>query len=188
MVRAQGSAGNQHAILTLHMTAAQSTVKINYLADHPQHLPELAGWLYAEWGQEAGSIQDKLATLKQRLNKDCLPLALVAVQGETLLGTASLRRQEVDIRPQYEVWLSTVYVHPPYRRRGIGEMLVRTATELAGRLGIPAVYLYTRQPANEAWYARLGWEPVERPIYLGRPAVIMLQRLTTPDVGTISPA
>jgi GNAT superfamily N-acetyltransferase len=162
------------------MTSAQKTpVKIAFLAENPQHLPELSRWLYEEWDARHlhGSLEQREQDLERRMNRDQLPLALVALRGETLLGTASLRWQEVEIRPQYEHWLSTVYVHPPYRHGGVGALLVQAAAAQAERLGIGELYLYTRRAESEAWYARLGWQPVERPIYQGRPAVIMLRRL-----------
>jgi len=171
------------------LAAAHDPIQIGYLADFPQHLPELAGWLYAEWGQPApdGSVQMAQESLRRRLNKDRLPLALVAVQGETLLGTTSLYRQEMEIRPEYEFWLSTVYVHPSFRRRGIGEQLVQAAAAQAVRLGLPALYLYTRRPNNVAWYTRLGWTILERPIYEGSPAVIMVRQLDTANINSQAP-
>ena len=154
-------------------------VSIKYLADCPDTVPLLAQWLFDEWGYRSpdGTVQGMADNLHQRLNRNRLPMALVALgQGEPL-GTASLKAREVEIRPDYENWLATVYVDKPYRGGGVGSMLIEAASEEAAKLGIDELYLYTRRNETEALYARLGWVPVERLIYRGRPAVIMKRTL-----------
>lgn len=152
---------------------------IHFLADRPEWIPIVAGWLYAEWGREAPGVTvgTMARRLRARMNRDRLPLALIAAREGNPLGTASLRVREMEIRPQYEHWLSTVYVHPLYRRKGVGSALVRAASAQARRLGIGTLYLYTRNPRTESLYAGLGWTPIERPVYRGRPAVIMRRHL-----------
>jgi GNAT superfamily N-acetyltransferase len=152
-------------------------VNIEYLADHPGSVPILARWLFDEWGHRApdGSIDGMVETLKRRLNRNRLPLALLAIHDGQPVGTVSLKLKEVAIRPQYEHWLGTLYVHQPYRGRGIGSLLVEAAIKVAAQLGVGELYLYTRHPKTEGLYAKLGWVVVERPEYRGRPAVIMKQ-------------
>lgn len=150
-------------------------ITIRYLADHPQAISTLAGWLYDEWGHRSpdGTIRGMAQGLHRRLNRDRLPLALVAIDGGIPLGTVSLRPREVEVRPEYEHWLSTLYVDRRYRGRGVGERLVRAAVDQADRLGIEKLYLYTRQEKTEQWYAHLGWQKVEKLNYRDRPAVIL---------------
>jgi GNAT superfamily N-acetyltransferase len=154
-------------------------VSVEYLADHPESMAILARWLFEEWGHRSpdGTIAGMTENLHQRLNRDRLPLALVAIRDGQPLGTVRLKLKEVKIRPQYEHWLSTLYVHEPYRGEGIGSLLVKAAAEAATQLGVDELYLYTRHGETEALYAKLGWVIVEKTDYRGRPAVIMKKTL-----------
>ncbi len=151
------------------------TIETCYLADCPEAVTILAQWLYDEWGRHSpdGSIRSMAENLMERMNRDSFPLALVAMQDGRPLGTVSLKIREMEIRPQYEHWLGTVYVHEPYRRKGIGSQLIEAAVKEANRLGVKELYLYTRSEQTEALYAKLGWATLERPFYRGRRAVIM---------------
>lgn len=150
-------------------------VNIEHLADCPNAVPILAEWLFDEWGYRSadGTVQGIIETLNRRLNRDRLPMALVAIEQGRPLGTASLRFREVAIRPHYEHWLGTIYVHRPFREKGVGSMLINAAIREAAKLGIDDLYLYTRRTETENWYAKLGWVALERPTYRGSPAVIM---------------
>jgi predicted N-acetyltransferase YhbS len=155
------------------------TIEIEYLANHPHTLPKIASWLYQEWGYRSpdGAPSGMEEMLKTRLNRDWLPLALVALEGESPAGTVSLKLQELDARPQYPYWLGSLYVPPEFRRRGIGSKLVRAGEKAAGKIGIDCLYLYTRRTENEALYASLGWAWVEELVYEDRSAVIMRKQI-----------
>ena len=150
-------------------------VTIDYLADHPGTVRILAQWLFDEWGHQSpdGTVQGVADILNERRNRDKFPMAFVAIQTSTPVGTASLKIREVDIRPEYEHWLGAVYVQGRHRGKGVGSLLIGTATEEAANLGINELYLYTRQKETERLYESLGWTPIERPHYRGSPAVIM---------------
>ena len=154
-------------------------VSIEYLADHPDAVAILAQWLFDEWGYRSpdGTIERMTEKLNKRLNRDRLPLALVAIRDAEPLGTVSLKLREVEIRPQYKHWLGTLYVHERHRSQGIGSLLVNAVAEVALRLDVDELYLYTRHRETEGLYARLGWVVVERPDIRGRPAVIMKRTL-----------
>jgi GNAT superfamily N-acetyltransferase len=151
-------------------------LRIEYLADHPDLVPLLAGWFYSEWGGR--SPNDTLATFEARLlgrmNRDHPPLTLVALQGEVSVGTAALKIQEMDSHPQYQYWLGSVYVMENFRMQGIGSALVEAVIEEAEAFGIEELYLYTR--GSENFYTRLGWKEIERLYYRGGNVTIMKRR------------
>ncbi len=150
-------------------------IAVDYLADHPDAVPEIARWLFDEWGHRSpdGSIEGLVGDLRDRLQRDTLPLALVAHEDKEPIGTVSLKIREIEIRPQYEHWLGTLFVPESRRHMGIGSLLVGAAADEARRLEISELYLYTRQRETERLYKRLGWAEVERLEYHGRPAIIM---------------
>jgi predicted N-acetyltransferase YhbS len=151
--------------------------EIAYLADHPELIPELAAWLHEEWGylDPKSSVKHKEVMLRVRLNRDKIPLTLVAFLSSEPVGTASLQLRELPTYRQYLHWLGTVYVLPPYRSQGIGIQLVERAVAEAARLGVSELYLYT--PDQEQMYASLGWTAIERTRHRNQDVVIMVREL-----------
>lgn len=77
---------------------------IDFLAHHSDAVAALAGWHYVQW-----SYLDRDVTLEQRVaalsqhGSDGVPLTVVALAGETALGSASL------IQHDWVTFESTVY-------------------------------------------------------------------------------
>lgn len=170
------------------MTRRSIAIPIDYLANCPQFLDELAQLSWKEW-QEIYQQRDQtldhcLKNYQERMNIDRLPLTLVAVRarhGQSLTGTAvnrgelvgmvSLKYHDMDTRPDLDPWLGGLLVLPEWRNRGVGTMLMHRATEEARRLKVPRLYLWTH--SAEALYRKLGWQQVERKDYFGKEAVVM---------------
>ena len=148
-------------------------MKIGYLADHREHIPRLAGWLHAQWGylHENDSVERRAARLESRATRGGIPVTFVAVDGETLLGSASLVDDDLETRPELTPWLASVYVAPEHRGRGVASALVQRVVEEARGSGVDRLYLWTTD--QERLYARLGWEPVERMPFQDEDIVVM---------------
>ncbi|MDA2927032.1 hypothetical protein MYX78_07335 [Acidobacteria bacterium AH-259-G07] len=69
-------------------------LRIEYLADHPELLPHIARWQYGEWGHlnPGDSIERRIRTLQGHLNRDCIPITLVALLDSVAVGSALVRR------------------------------------------------------------------------------------------------
>jgi len=148
-------------------------VELEYLADHPEALPTLAQWQHGEWGnlRVGDTLEKRMVRLQASLNRDKIPLTVVALDNGTVLGSASLIAHDMETRMELTPWLAGVYVGEPYRRRGIGAELVRRIMAEAGRLKVPVLYLYTVH--SEKFYAALGWKLRERTSYRDHNVVIM---------------
>jgi len=148
-------------------------VEIGFLADHSDLVSVIASWYYQEWGQIEPVFTPQCFELElcERLNRDRLPLTLVAFNDSIPVATASLKLKEMETHPEIQHWLGGVYTLPEYRRRGIGSQIVKHATTVARHLGVSVLYLYTRN--SESLYAREGWVTIERPIYHERKVAIM---------------
>jgi GNAT superfamily N-acetyltransferase len=146
---------------------------IDYLADAPQHIPTLAAWHFAQWGElnPANDIAARTARFQTHLQKGAIPTTFVACDQDRLLGSASLVFHDLDIRPQYTPWLASVYVDPTQRSRGVGRSVVQRVMQEAQDLQVLRLYLFTLD--REAFYASLGWKVVERTLYREKPIVIM---------------
>jgi N-acetylglutamate synthase-like GNAT family acetyltransferase len=148
-------------------------MNIAYLADHREVIPTLAQWFHQEWAylHPDRTLEDVNRLLAERTNKERIPVALVAMEGNELLGTVCLKVHDMDTRLELMPWLAGLYVAAPRRKQGIGAMLVSAIEKKARELGVQTLYLYT--PESEAFYAKLGWNVKERTEYHGYPVSIM---------------
>jgi GNAT superfamily N-acetyltransferase len=155
-------------------------ITIDYLANHRELAEQLAQWSWSEWQwiyeQRGKSFADGLKNYRDRMNMDCLPLTLVALDvSEQLIGTVSLKLQDLEVRPEIENWLGGMFVDSRWRRRGVATLLMERVLEEAKKLSLPELHLWAVAPEAEALYLKLGWEIVERAEYGGR-AIVVMQR------------
>jgi predicted N-acetyltransferase YhbS len=152
-------------------------MSIHYLADCQEVIPQIARWLFDEWGRlhSDGSVERGMALLQERLHRNSVPLTLVATEGEAVIGTVSLVPCDMETRPDLSPWLASLYVVPSSRRRGIGSALLDAATQVAKRLGLDSLFLFT--DTSEALYAKHGWEKIESCVYRNREVVVMTRRM-----------
>ena len=148
-------------------------MRIENLSDRPEALPILARWQHAEWGhlRPGDTLEKRTERLRGFSSGDQIPLTVVALEGEVVLGSASLIGHDMTTRLELTPWLAGVYVGEQYRRRGIGAALVRRIMAEAARLKVPTLYLYTVY--SEKFYAALGWTLLERTSYRNQDIVIM---------------
>jgi predicted N-acetyltransferase YhbS len=117
----------------------------------------------------------RASKLRTRSGHRQIPTVFIASTDGTPLGSAMLVAHDMDSRLQWSPWLAGVVVAPEHRGRGIGAALAAHATAEARALGLPALYLYTF--STEQYYARLGWQLIERCSYFGESVSIMSRSL-----------
>ncbi len=154
-------------------------MQIQYLADRPDAIPTVARWYYEEWGHQdpTNSFELTCERLSGRLNRDRLPLPIIAVdESKVVVGTAQLRRHEMDIFPDREFWLGSVYVAPSARGQGLATTLVKKVAELAVEFQVKELWLQTKA-LDGGLYARLGWKIVDRLEHKGAKIAVMLRAM-----------
>jgi N-acetylglutamate synthase-like GNAT family acetyltransferase len=154
-------------------------VRITYLIEHPEYIPQLAQWVFEQWGSIIGekTPEKRIKNLQEHMNRDKLPIAWVAHASGQLLGCAALRVDELEGREDLTPWLGGVIVGSHFRRRGIGAALCATVEEQARSRGIQTLYLFTLD--KQAWYSRLGWTVLAPRVWYQRPVDIMCKQLST---------
>jgi GNAT superfamily N-acetyltransferase len=155
------------------------TMRIDHLANHPDCLPTVAGWLQEAFGHldPGKTVQDRRDALQASLRRGALPIRLIACDAAgTALGCASVVTRTLT-HGHLGPWLSAVYVAPEQRRRGIASALVERAVEECAGLGIGELFLFT--PRNESLYARLGWVAWDRAHIQGNPVVVMKRAIVS---------
>ena len=138
------------------------------------HIEPLSRALYQEWHDFApwSSLEKIRAYYRKCLDGDGLPLAFAAVAEDgRLLGSAALKRFDMEEFPQYEYWLGDVFVLPEYRGKGIGHALITHCLQTARSLRLPALYLYT--PDVQAVYAKYGWREIATQWHNGETVSVM---------------
>jgi GNAT superfamily N-acetyltransferase len=148
---------------------------IDYLANHPGFVERLARLSWAEWQsiyQERGqTFENALNNYRERTNTDRLPLTLVALHQEELVGTVSLKFHDLDTRPDLDPWLGGLYVVPDWRQRRVASLLMHRVIDVARRLKLTELFLWTS--SAEGLYLKLGWTVVERAEYCGKNIAVM---------------
>jgi GNAT superfamily N-acetyltransferase len=155
-------------------------VRIDYLAEHPQHVPLLARWHHDEWGPVLAGWSREMAQAELALHTRgrAIPTTVVALEGDELLGSCSLLENDDERIRAWSPWLASLYVRPPARGSGVGRALVRRIEAEAAALGVAVLYLYTSEAMGVIdFYQRLGWRQCDRVALAGIEAVVMA---TTP--------
>lgn len=101
-----------------------------------------------------------------------LPIVLVARRASTFLGSVNLLACEMKVRPELSPWMAQVFVVDSERGRGVGNALVEASISRLAELRFRRVHLYT-SGTLPAYYAAIGWKPIEQIEYLGKLRTVM---------------
>ncbi len=148
------------------------------LSDRPDAAATVAEWYFAEWGQKIPGLSRERLTAKVQasLNRDRLPLIVLAIEDGEVVGATELKYREMDIYPEMEHWLGGVFVTPRCRGRGVASFLASSVVDIAWRLGVQVLHLQTEHETG-GLYARLGWKPMERVRYKGTSVLVMARAI-----------
>ena len=117
-------------------------MKVALLADHTGAIDMLAAWYEQEWEPYYGAHGpgDAAADLASRCKRDRLPVGLVAIDDDTIIGTAALDRDAASGLAPAVVGLLVAREH---RGKGVAGVLLDAAGQLAGELGYDELFIST---------------------------------------------
>lgn len=148
-------------------------MRIAYLYNYPQLYPQVAAWIFAEFGFEfEGGFADWLETLIQG-QQDGTITTFVALLGSTPIATASLDLADFAPRSALSPWLASVYTLPEFRSQGIAADLVQRVEAEARVQGYPSLYLHTRNAMP--FYTKRGWQTLEQVEHWNQINFVMLK-------------
>jgi predicted N-acetyltransferase YhbS len=161
-------------------------MQISYLAERPELARQLIPGLLQHWSYvyPEQTAADRAAKFAAHQNYDELPIAWIAHDGDTALGTAALRRFDLEGREDLSPWLGGVFVLENHRRRGIASALCEVVEAKAHALGVSRLYLFTH--GQEALYERLGWVLFESTMWRGHQCSIMT-KVPVPSSKSLQP-
>jgi N-acetylglutamate synthase-like GNAT family acetyltransferase len=150
-------------------------MEIHFLADNPEYVNELAELYYNQWKSLVPdrSLDDFIIKTKTHLNNNSLPLTLLSLDNNRLLGCASLRKEDLNSRKDLSPWLAGVLVRESERGKGICKSLEQAVCAKAKQMGHSRLYLFTFD--KEALYFHLGWESIGIEMF-GEQEVILMQK------------
>ena len=154
-------------------------VQFSYLADQPELVPQVIRWWHTVWADRMGSDFESLEQqLADSLSKTEFPIHIIASIDAVPVAVAALKRQElVELFPDKQYWLGSVYVDENWRGRKLGSQITAHAIELAREKGLPHLYLQT-QNLSGGLYTKLGWQAIEQLSVRGDPTLLMVLALS----------
>jgi N-acetylglutamate synthase-like GNAT family acetyltransferase len=149
-------------------------LQIQFLADVPEHINQLADWHHAEWQHlfKDWTLDVVRAELREHGECKTLPTTLVLLSNNQLLGSVSLIEQDA---PEFvnigSPWLASLYVRPSERGKGFGFQLVQALIQHAKSIKVEKVFLFT--PEHKNFYVKLGWKSIQQAMLHGEEVTVM---------------
>lgn len=151
-----------------------AVVQYRYLSERMDLVRELAqahvdafGSVLRDWTVDAAEEE-----LREHAGRCRIPTTLLAMDGDTWLGSVSLLQNDDERIRQYSPWLASLVVRDEARGRGIGRALVARCLEEAAALQVPTLYLYC-EAHLVPYYGALGWREQDM-VMLGKlPVAVM---------------
>lgn len=157
-------------------------MKIDYLKNHPVialRLAELCGteWqhLYTGWNREVA-----LREFESQRADGTLPLSLVAIEQDELLGMVSIIFDDLPGYERLNPWLASLLVVPEHRGKRIGSRLVHEAERLLARNNITKAYLFTE--SARSFFDKLGWLALQSATCNGISVSILKKNFSKPGL------
>lgn len=149
-------------------------MEFEYLADNKDLLPGVAKWYFEEWGHlnEEKTLDQEIQNLQAYLNRDQIPLILLAIDNGRLLGVAQLKFHEMSIYPEKTHWLGGVYVSKEHRGKGVAKQIIEKLIARAKYCKVKTLYLQTENLSG-GLYRQMGWVPIEQVNYHGIEVLVM---------------
>ena len=155
-------------------------IKFDFLQKSPQYIEPLGTAIYKQWltmyTNQGKSCIDVVETVRLRAVSDTLPLTLIALDGDTLLGSVTIKVNDFAAHPELTPWIAGVFVLPQFRGKGYGKALVEFAESVAhDQFDVDEIYLYTGSASG--LYEKIGYSTFETVDRGDRVLTLMKKRL-----------
>ena len=156
--------------------------RIVLLADRPEHAAGVAERIYQLWGRLIAADTGMSASaytevIRRRAVTDRVPLTLIALAGDALVGAVSLKQDEASTAADLSPWIGGLLVDEALRGKGLGRALLAKAEATAAGLGYSWLYL-SCVPDMQHFYERQGWVLMQRTLSFGDEVALMKKGLS----------
>ncbi len=137
--------------------------EIKFLKEIPFVSSILAHWAYQNWYLDSKiDLKTVICDYSKRDNSDVLPVTFVAVLKNNFpIGMISLKKSDLQSRPDLSPWLSALYVMPECRKQGVAENLINYLLKFCRNNDINRVHLFIDKKNEkylENYYSLRGWK------------------------------
>ena len=143
----------------------------------PEHVAAVAAGYTAEWPDWYGpeGAADAVAELEARAGGEALPLGLVALDGDEVIGSVALSEHSVSSHRHLTPWMIGLWTRPSHRRQGVATQLIVEAVALAAARSAQRLFVATHD-APELFKAP-NWRLHEAVEYDGRMLMVFVADL-----------
>jgi GNAT superfamily N-acetyltransferase len=145
------------------LTGDAMQVSISDLKERPEFFQIVATrvWEFS-WKAKGVALESVSKGLRELIAHETFPFAIVAHVDDRYVGSTLGIVSDMDERPGYTPWVAAVWVETQYRKQNVATSLISFASDRLLRQ-FQQVYLCAR-PELHGFYARQGWEPIERDV------------------------
>jgi N-acetylglutamate synthase-like GNAT family acetyltransferase len=148
----------------IKVDSQRDTFSVSDLRQRPEFFDTISSRIWQAWWKQRGfPLKYIAARLREHLDANPIPFALVAHDGQTFKGSTLVINSDMDDRPQYSPWVAAVWVDAEYRKQGVGAALIDHAAQTTFAVGIGRVYLCATR-MNRDFYLKRGWTKIEEDV------------------------
>ncbi|KKK34567.1 hypothetical protein WN59_07520 [Salinicoccus sediminis] len=153
-------------------------METDFLSKWPQYKTEVARIIFERFHldeRRKGTFKETVKFFSQSGITD-YPITMIALKGGKCIGTVSIYRNDLPERPEYQPWLTALYVLPDFRGQGVADRLVRDMLNHLSGLGYETIYAKTETQSRYDYYLQKGWKLLETVDVDGRDNYIFRKR------------
>lgn len=143
-------------------------ITVDFLASWPAYVPICAHWSFMEWYLDRNvPFEANLKAYEKRCTPGEAPVTLIALSGALPVGMCSIKENDLWSRPEINPWFASLYVHPSWRNRGVGGLLLEAAEREARAMNYSRLYLFlghNEEKDLRAFYSSRGWVEYDRAV------------------------
>jgi GNAT superfamily N-acetyltransferase len=140
-------------------------ITIEPLSRHEDLIPICAHWSYSQWYITRDITFDMvLRAYGKRASEKGSERVFVALHDDFPVGMVSLKENDLWHRKDLSPWLASLFVIPQYRKKGIGEELIKGCIDHARENNFKTLHLfidYTESQKLFPYYQKRGWSFME---------------------------
>ncbi|MFD1020999.1 GNAT family N-acetyltransferase [Thalassobacillus hwangdonensis] len=150
-------------------------MEIKALHEVPERFDEAVDVFWGEWGGEDNYAFYRDCMEHSSTTSADLPRFYLALDGEKIVGTYALLRNDLNSRQDLCPWLACLYIDPAYRGKGLGAKLLEDGLNRTNEKGYDTLYLTTDL---EGYYEKYGWKHTTDAIGLGGGSIKVYEKAT----------
>jgi Acetyltransferase (GNAT) family len=133
-------------------------IKIAYLKDYQEYITAVAHWsfLLSEKQNQPTTIKAEIEKFKTHCHDDKLPITLIALDNDRLVGMCSLRETE-DLKTELTPWLTRLYTTPDYDNSPACDLLIDEIKQIAKQMGYDTLYQLIYDFSSKDCCFNQGW-------------------------------